>query len=100
MTIELNDAQKKRVLKTIDNDLDHCKLWATYHHAMATTGMTINRKIHHGVEGPELTDDEKIMDSLNTMKTHIHRHDELSDLKKKLLSEEDDKAGGPKLKSV
>ena len=91
--VVLNDAQKKRVLKTIDDDLIRCKLWAEYHYGLATTGSSVNRKIFHGTDGPEFTDDEKIEDSLNTMKNHIHRHDELSNLKKQLLSEADNKEG-------
>ena len=90
MTINLTSSQKKRVLQTIDHDLDHCKLWAQYHHALAITGMTVNRKVFHGKTGDqEWTDDEKIMDSLNTMKAHITRHAELNALKKKLLYEEE-----------
>ena len=86
MNIHLNGKQKERVLQTIDDDLEACKLWAMYHHALATTGMAVHRKVSvGGANGRELTATEKIRDSLNTMKSHILRHDELSNLKKQLL---------------
>lgn len=74
------------ILKTIDHEIAMCQTWSTYWQAMAVTRVATNRKLYHGVNGPEFTDQEKIEDALNTALTHLHRMRELIDKKKRLLS--------------
>ena len=81
-TMHLSESQKKKVLATIDHDIALCQAWASYHQAMAITGVATNQKLFHGTKGPEFTPEEKIEDSMNTAKTHLYRMSELIDIKK------------------
>ncbi len=76
---------EERILKTIDQDISLCHTWALHWQAMAITGAAKNRKISHGVGGPELTDDEKIEDAMAISLRHINRMSELIDKKRSLL---------------
>jgi len=78
--------QSAKILQTIDNDISMCSSWASYHIAMAVTGATKKRKICHGTQGPELTDDEKVEDSMETARQHLHNMGELIDKKKEILN--------------
>ncbi len=76
------------ILQTIDNDIKICEMYAQYWIAMATTGAATKRKLFHGTQGPEFTDEEKIEEAMNTALNHIQRMNELVDLKKSLISKE------------
>ena len=78
------------ILKTIDNDIKQCEMYAHYWIAMAVTGVAKNRRLFHGTKGPEFTDDEKIEESMQTALTHLYRMTELIDKKKTLICEEED----------
>ncbi len=77
------------ILKTIDDDIKLCEMYANYWIAMATTGVGTRRKLFHGTAGGELSDEEKIEDCLKTSMNHIHRMDELIDKKKSLIEKEE-----------
>lgn len=47
-------------------------LMALYWGALAMTGAAKTRQIAHGTTGPEFTDEEKIIDAMDTMYRHIH----------------------------
>jgi len=49
----------------------HCELQALWWIASAQTGACKSRKIYHGANGPEFTDEEKVQEALNTAKSHI-----------------------------
>jgi hypothetical protein len=74
------------ILKTIDHEIAMCQTWSTYWQAMAVTRVATNRKIYHGTNGPEFTDQEKIEEALQTSLHHLHRMRELIDKKKQLLN--------------
>lgn len=74
-------------LKTIDNDIDMCKIYAQFWMASALTGTCKNRKMYHGFKGAEFTDEEKVSDAMATALNHIHMMSELIDKKKRLISE-------------
>jgi hypothetical protein len=76
------------ILKTIDNDIKLCEMWAHYWMTMADTGLAAKRKLYHGTEGPEFTDEEKIQEAMDTALRHLHSMRELVDLKKELLSKD------------
>jgi hypothetical protein len=76
------------IIKTIDNDIKMCEMWAHYWMTLANTGLAKNRKLHHGTEGPELTDEEKMQDAMETAHRHLHTMRELVDLKKELISKD------------
>lgn len=84
--MEYSEAEKKKILLTIGHEISMCKVWALHHQAWALTGASTRRKIFRGTlkDGEELTDEEKIIDSLNTSENHIHRMAELIDLKKQI----------------
>jgi len=86
MALQLSESQKKKILTTIDQDFEIAKAWATYHQTLALTGVTKKRKVFRGTlkDGEKLTDEEKVMDSMNTAKTHIDRMNELLNLKKQI----------------
>jgi len=73
------------ILKTIDDDIKLCEVYANYWIALATTGAAKNRRLYHGTQGPEFTDDEKVEEAMKTAHTHISRMRELMDQKKSLL---------------
>ena len=73
------------ILKTIDDDIKLCEVYASYWIALATTGVAKNRRLYHGTQGPEFTDDEKVEEAMQTAHTHITRMRELMDQKKELL---------------
>ena len=73
------------ILKTIDDDIKLCEVYANYWIALATTGVGKNRRLYHGTSGPEFTDDEKVEECMQTANTHITRMRELMDQKKELL---------------
>lgn len=75
------------ILKTIDDDIKLCEVYANYWMTMATTGVAKNRRLYHGTSGPEFTDDEKVAEAMQTASTHIDRMRELMDKKKSLLYE-------------
>jgi hypothetical protein len=77
------------ILKTIDDDIKLCEVYANYWMAMATTGVTKNRRISHGTKGPEFTDDEKVADAMLSANTHMTRMRELMDQKKSLIHEQE-----------
>jgi len=77
--------QSAKILQTIDNDIDMCNAWASYHIALAVTGITKKREIWHGTNGPIFTDDEKVQDSMETARTHLHNMSELIDKKKEII---------------
>jgi len=85
--VEYSEAEKKQILLTIDQDIAICQTWAFQHQAWALTGATKKRKVFRGTlkDGKELTDEEKVIDSLNTAENHIHRMRELLDIKKGLI---------------
>jgi len=76
------------ILKTINDDIKQCEIYAHYWMAMAITGVAKNRRIYHGTKGPEFTDDEKIAEAMETAHSHIQRMTELIDKKKTLLWKE------------
>jgi hypothetical protein len=79
----------KLILKSIDNDIELARLYAQYWIAEATTGVCLNRRLYHGFEGPEYTNEEKVAESMETAKRHIERMAALIDQKKSILYKED-----------
>jgi hypothetical protein len=57
--------------------LEQRKLFAEFFIASALTGHAKQRKIFHGVDGPEFTDEEKINEAMNTARRHIEIFGEL-----------------------
>jgi hypothetical protein len=62
------------------------ELYALYHLARVTSGETKLRKITRG-DGSALTDDEKIADSLQTVKNHISNMSEATERKIELMKQ-------------
>ena len=50
----------------------HCELQALWWIASAQTGACKSRKLYHGLNGPEFTDEEKVQEALDTAQRHIH----------------------------
>lgn len=82
---EYSEEEKRKILLTIDQDIALCQTWASYWQAMAITGVAKTRRLFHGVESDELTDEEKIKDAMNIASTHLHRMSDLINLKKQLI---------------
>lgn len=55
----------------------HLLVW----HAKIVSGEYKQRKVSHGLDGPEFSDEEKLSDSIQTMGRHVARMDKLSDLR-------------------
>jgi hypothetical protein len=89
-TITRTSLNRSIILKTIDDDITLCEVYASYWMAMATTGIAKDRRLYHGTNGPEFTDEEKIADAMETASNHIHRMQELVDKKKNLIHEDED----------
>ncbi len=80
-------SDKEIILKTIDQDIMLSQGWALYWQAMAVSGAVKSKKIYHGTEGPEFTDDEKVEDAMATSTVHLIKMFELINKKKELLVE-------------
>jgi hypothetical protein len=77
-----------KILKTIDDDIKQCEMWAHYWMTMASTGVGKKRDLYNG-KGRELTDEEKIADCMAIVSNHLHRMSELIDKKKHLIHQEE-----------
>lgn len=91
---------KEQQLSYLRGQLDISKLYAMYWHGMATTGAATLKKTAQGREVTEEekaqgqvigwrehTDQEKVARALETMKTHIHRMNDILDEIDELNSE-------------
>lgn len=80
------------ILKTIDDDIKLCEVYANYWMAMAISGVGRQRTIYHGygTTGPEFTDNEKDSECMATANTHIENMRQLMDKKKGMLYAIDD----------
>jgi hypothetical protein len=83
----------KLILKAIDQEIALCQAYTSYWQTMAVTGAAKNRKLFHGVDGPEFTAKEKVIDAMDIASTHLGNMSRLIDEKKRLLirNEEEEK---------
>ncbi len=52
----------------------HCEMQAAWWNAYATTGACKAMKIFHGCNGPEFTDQEKVIHALDIAQNHIKNY--------------------------
>jgi hypothetical protein len=69
------------MIESLQQQIEGSKLWAQYWLAMATTGATTRRRVFQGLSERELTEEELIDDAMNTAKSHLHRVQQLSDMR-------------------
>ena len=77
------------VIERLRLNIETSKLWAQWWIASAVTGHCKAREIYHGVDGPELTDAEKVEDAMATAKRHIENTRTVTENLCKLLEDED-----------
>lgn len=98
----MNKEEREKRLVYAKNQFEIAKAYAAYWEAMATTGACKLRKTQQGRQPTEeeraqglvigwrdKTDEEKVVDALNTMMRHIHFMSELNDTIHKLMNEQD-----------
>lgn len=66
------------IIDIIESQIRIHTMWFHYYLAMASTGIATSKAIFHGTNGPEFTDDEKILDAMETAERHIRLVEELT----------------------
>lgn len=97
----MNEQEKARLLDYARRQFEIAKMYALYWQTMATTGIATLRNTAQGREPTEEekangqvigwrehTDQEKIANALETMKSHINRMSELNDFIAELMIKE------------